>query len=85
MRKIVTLGILGLLGLGIVGTAAADDADCPRVENGVIILCDQQVEGRRQVPVQFVMVRSDAGYRLVEQRTSFVREIVRTTGTGALR
>jgi hypothetical protein len=83
MRKIVTLGILGLLALGVSATASADDTRPRRQGPRVIELPILEIEGRFEIPLSFVLVRSETGYQLVEQRTSFVDEVVRSTGAEA--
>ena len=82
VRKIASFVIAGALGLGLAATAAADDPPASR-RGRVIQLPDTPIVGRRQVPVQFVLVRSESGYRVVEQRPDLAREIVRSTRAGA--
>ena len=79
MRKMMTLGIFGLLALGMVGSVAAQDPPARRNGGHVIEIPEIHIGGAVQLPVEFVIVRSDTGYRLVQQRTSFVRDIVRST------
>ena len=81
IRKLASLVLAGALGLGLAATAAADDP--PASRRGVIDLPVTYIQGRAEVPVQFVLVRTESGYRVVEQRPDLVREIVRSTRAGA--
>lgn len=83
IRKVASLVLAGALGL--VAVAAATAQEPPRRSRGghVIQLPEQEIEGRRQMPAQFVLVRSETGYQVVEQRPDLVREIVRSTRSGA--
>lgn len=82
MRKLIAL--LALLGaLGLAGTVAAQPArgggGGQRRAPRVIQLEEIRIEGRVQKPNAFyILNRSNLGYEVLDLRTSFVREVVRS-------
>ncbi|MBX7190894.1 MAG: hypothetical protein K1X94_02495 [Sandaracinaceae bacterium] len=81
MTKLETLGwlaaVCGTLLLGSAGSAEAQAR--PRGAPRVIQLDEIRIEGRVQKPNAFyILNRSSIGYEVLDLRTSFTREILRT-------
>lgn len=76
--------LLALLGLALFLLAgplahAQDGGRRPRGEPRVIQLEEIRIEGRVQKPNAFyILNRSNLGYEVLDLRTSFVREVVRS-------
>jgi hypothetical protein len=75
-RFVIALGLaLGLLVL----SAPATDAQRQQRRPRVIQLDEIRIEGRVQKPNAFyILNRSNLGYEVMDLRTSFVREVVRS-------
>ena len=81
MRRLIAL--VALLGaFGLAGTVAAQPArggGAQRRAPRVIQLEEIRIEGRVQKPNAFyILNRSNLGYEVLDLRTSFVREVVRS-------
>ncbi len=71
-------GMLGILVVGVTATSAAAQDRAAR-QPRVIQLDEIRIEGRVQKPNAFyILNRSNLGYEVLDLRTSFVREVVRT-------
>lgn len=82
MRELLLTTVLGLgIGLGLSLLSPAD-ASAQRRERGaprVIVLEGFTIEGRVQKPNAFyILNRSSIGYEVLDLRTSFTREVVRS-------
>lgn len=76
MRRLLILGILFAVGGSALGSATAG---AQRRQPRVIQLEEIRIEGRVQKPNAFyILNRSNLGYEVLDLRTSFVREIVRS-------
>jgi hypothetical protein len=76
-------GIFGILGLVLVVTLATSVSAQDRGHHGrqphVIQLDEIRIEGRVQKPNAFyILNRSNLGYEVLDLRTSFVREVIRS-------
>lgn len=72
-RWILVVGVLFL------ATATSEQAEAQRGQPRVIQLEEIRIEGRVQKPNAFyILNRSNLGYEVLDLRTSFVREIVRS-------
>lgn len=77
-----------LAGLTVGGTAWAQDTGTPPAQGGrgrraqrVIRLEEITIEGRIQKPnAFFVLQRSNLGFAVLDLRTTFVQEIIRSVG-----
>jgi hypothetical protein len=83
MKHIPTTGILALLAflviLGAVDVAAAQAPARPGRAPHIITLDEFRIEGRVQRPNAFyILNRSSIGYEVLDLRTSFTREILRS-------
>jgi hypothetical protein len=77
MRRLLLLGTL--LSAGWLALPSAADAQQQRRQPRVIQLEEIRIEGRVQKPNAFyILNRSNLGYEVLDLRTSFVREIVRS-------
>lgn len=82
--KLLVLAAIMLIGAGAVsGLGSSAHAQPPRGRGGraprVIVLQEMVIEGRVQKPNAFyILNRSNLGYEVLDLRTSFVREIVRS-------
>ncbi len=79
----MTRRILGMLGLMLIAAVASSAAAQDRGHNGrqprVIQLDEIRIEGRVQKPNAFyILNRSNLGYEVLDLRTSFVREVIRS-------
>lgn len=75
--------LFGVLGLGlmllVVSSAAAQDRGHNGRQPHVIQLDEIRIEGRVQKPNAFyILNRSNLGYEVLDLRTSFVREVIRS-------
>ena len=78
MKKTFGLCLAALL-LVSIGWLAAPDAAAQRRQPRVIQLDEIRIEGRVQKPNAFyILNRSNLGYEVLDLRTSFVREVIRT-------
>lgn len=74
--RMLVLGMLVLFGGA--GKASAQASHAPRAPH-VITLDEFRIEGRVQRPNAFyILNRSSIGYQVLDLRTSFVREIIRS-------
>jgi hypothetical protein len=72
-RWILVVGVL------LLATMASEQAEAQRGQPRVIQLEEIRIEGRVQKPNAFyILNRSNLGYEVLDLRTSFVREIVRS-------
>ncbi len=83
MNRIPPLAQLGLalaLFLGIAGAAGTVEAQAARGRAPRIITLDEfRIEGRVQRPNAFyILNRSSIGYEVLDLRTTFTREIIRS-------
>lgn len=70
---------LGLIGLGLIAPAGADAQARQQRQPRVIQLDEIRIEGRVQKPNAFyILNRSSIGYEVLDLRTSFTREVVRS-------
>lgn len=70
---------LGLLAFGGSTAGAQDRGDRAGRQPRVIQLDEIRIEGRVQKPNAFyILNRSNLGYEVLDLRTSFVREVIRT-------
>jgi hypothetical protein len=77
MRDVVLSAALALTLFGIASSASAQASHRPAPH--VITLDEFRIEGRVQRPNAFyILNRSSIGYQVLDLRTSFVREIVRS-------
>jgi hypothetical protein len=77
MREVVLSAALALCLLGLASSASAQASHRPAPH--VITLDEFRIEGRVQRPNAFyILNRSSIGYQVLDLRTSFVREIVRS-------
>lgn len=80
----MTTRIFRLLGLLVLGAAASTASIATAQPRGnrqprVIQLDEIRIEGRVQKPNAFyILNRSNLGYEVLDLRTSFVREVIRT-------
>ena len=73
----IALGVLFLIAFASSNALAQKTRNRPRV----IQLEEIRIEGRVQKPNAFyILNRSNIGYEVLELRTSFVREVVRSVG-----
>lgn len=81
-RRIAPACLSGfLLALGLCGVVQgrAQAQDKPRRAPKVIELEEIKIEGRVQKPNAFyILNRSNIGYQVMELRTSFIREVIRS-------
>jgi hypothetical protein len=74
--------LLGALLLGALGHGEAQAQAKPKRAPKVIQLEEIKIEGRVQKPNAFyILNRSNLGYEVMDLRTSFVRDIVRSVQT----
>ncbi len=76
---VVVLGACMALGSG---PARAQEPAAAGRRGHVIVLPEQHIVGRRQVPVAFLLARSAGHATVVDLRTSFAGEIVRSVRRG---
>ena len=77
VRVLLDVAICGLL-LGLAGHAQAQDKKRQRSPK-VIELEEIKIEGRVQKPNAFyILNRSNLGYEVLDLRTSFLRDVVRS-------
>ncbi len=70
-----TLLVIGLIGIASSASAQASHRPAPHV----ITLDEFRIEGRVQRPNAFyILNRSSIGYQVLDLRTTFVREIIRS-------
>ena len=75
MRRV----FFSLLGFVLFAAAAPAPSDAQERQPRVIQLDEIRIEGRVQKPNAFyILNRSNLGYEVLDLRTSFVREVVRT-------
>lgn len=76
MSRVTTCGVaVFVLGVALTQTAAAQNKRQPKV----IQLEEIKIEGRVQKPNAFyILNRSNLGYEVMDLRTSFVREVIRS-------
>ena len=75
MRQILVAVVVASVGLGVAVGATAQRKRAPKV----IQLEEIKIEGRVQKPNAFyILNRSNIGYEVLDLRTSFVREVVRS-------
>lgn len=68
-----------VVGVVLFATLASENAEAQRGQPRVIQLEEIRIEGRVQKPNAFyILNRSNLGYEVLDLRTSFVREIVRS-------
>lgn len=80
-RALALIGasVLALLALGVVGTRSAEAQSARGRQPTVIQLDEIRIEGRVQKPNAFyILNRSNLGYEVLDLRTSFVREVIRS-------
>lgn len=79
-RGAAIAGVALWLGLGLCGIAYAQDAQPERKRQPRVIQLEEIViEGRVQKPNAFyILNRSNLGYEVLELRTSFLREVVKS-------
>lgn len=78
MRHLVLSGFFVLAICGVASSASAQTSHAPRAPH-VITLDEFRIEGRVQRPNAFyILNRSSIGYQVLDLRTSFVREIIRS-------
>ena len=71
--------ILALCALWLLGASSAQAQNKPKRAPKVIQLEEIKIEGRVQKPNAFyILNRSNLGYEVLDLRTSFVRDIVRS-------
>ncbi|MFK7990749.1 MAG: hypothetical protein AB8I08_32310 [Sandaracinaceae bacterium] len=71
--------LLALLALGTVGASSAEAQSARGRQPTVIQLDEIRIEGRVQKPNAFyILNRSNLGYEVLDLRTSFVREVIRS-------
>jgi hypothetical protein len=78
MMRSLIIGTVVAAGL-VFGSAGAASADEPRASHVIELEPTTIVATRQQPAALYVLRRSDVGYEVRELRTSFVREVVRTT------
>ncbi len=79
MRKLFAITALTLGVLGAVASAAPAEAQQRGRGPRVIQLDEIRIEGRVQKPNAFyILNRSNIGYEVMDLRTSFVREVIRS-------
>jgi hypothetical protein len=77
MRAVLAAGVLGFVLFGATLSASAQASHRPAPH--VITLDEFRIQGRVQRPNAFyILNRSSIGYQVLDLRTSFVREIVRS-------
>jgi len=78
MIRYASLSILGLFVIALVGSSV-DAQDKKRRQPRVIQLEEIVIEGRVQKPNAFyILNRSNLGYEVLELRTSFLRDVVKS-------
>jgi hypothetical protein len=79
-RGAAIAGLALWLGVGLCGLASAQDAQPERKRQPRVIQLEEIViEGRVQKPNAFyILNRSNLGYEVLELRTSFLREVVKS-------
>jgi hypothetical protein len=80
MKRGGAIALLALwLGLGLGGAASAQEKQKKKRQPRVIQLEEIVIEGRVQKPNAFyILNRSNLGYEVLELRTSFLREVVKS-------
>lgn len=79
MKRLLLVCALLVVPLSIFGTAAMAQERTGRGQPRVIQLDEIRIEGRVQKPNAFyILNRSNLGYEVLDLRTTFVREIIRT-------
>ena len=78
MRGTLFAAVLALGTLAVASSASAQTSHAPRAPH-VITLDEFRIEGRVQRPNAFyILNRSSIGYQVLDLRTTFVREIIRS-------
>ena len=80
LASLAALGALLAIGSGVLSaSAAAQDRGAPKRKPKVIQLEEITIEGRVQKPNAFyILNRSNLGYEVLDLRTSFLRDVVRS-------
>lgn len=79
MKNTATWILLLCASLALVAPASAQDGEKKKRQPRVIELEEIRIEGRVQKPNAFyILNRSNIGYQVMDLRTSFLKEVVRT-------
>ena len=77
--RVLVVAAFAAVGVGAVSTAAAQDGAAGKRKPKVIQLEEITIEGRVQKPNAFyILNRSNLGYEVLDLRTSFLRDVIRS-------
>jgi len=82
MKKVLATLVIAVGAWVVLGAPARAEEPGPGRRGHVIQLPEQRIEGRRQMPASFLLARSAGRPVVVDLRTSFTGEIVRSVRRG---